>query len=116
MAKKIVPKRDAKPIHGAVQTECDHQHHCRLCQLGICLFEVVYRASWTDVVDIFADDPKKKISASAARRRVGQVKNCLASGNTSNSATASSVPKGDAERYAAERKQSGYEWVQEDNA
>ena len=57
MAKQIVSKSDAKSIHGAVQTKSDHQHHCGLRQLGICLFEVVYCTSRTDVVDIFADDP-----------------------------------------------------------
>ena len=44
------------------------------------------------MVDIFADGPQEKISAGTGKKKVGHVKNCLASGNTSNSVTASNVP------------------------
>ncbi len=57
MAEQTISESDAKPIHGAVQTEGDHQHHRCLCQLRIRVFKVVYCARWAHVVDIFADDP-----------------------------------------------------------
>ena len=68
VAEQIVPESDAKPIHGAVQSEGDHQHHCRLCQLRIYFFEVVYRAGRANMVDIFADNPQEKISASTSKK------------------------------------------------
>jgi hypothetical protein len=68
MAEQIVSESDAKPVHGAVQPEGDHQHHCRLCQLRTWLFEVVHCASWTDMVDVLTNNPKYEIPAGAGKK------------------------------------------------
>ena len=132
MAKQIVSESDAKSIHGAVQTESNHQHHCRLCQLRICVFEVVYCTSRTDMVDVFADDPKKEISASTRKKKgrpgqelfgIGQYveernrQQCAhRRGDQQAESMQGDLAKDDAERNAGKRKQSGYGWVEENNA